>query len=251
MNGKHFLEWFEEKLITNLTTKACIVMDNAPYHNQRDPKSVAPNTSDEKDVICNWLKDKNIQYEENMKKVDLLKIVAINKPKPVYKTDQIAESKGHVVLRLPIKHCELNPIELIQAQEKQYVVQHNTTFKMADVKQLFYEAKDHISVESWQKVCNHVIEHVENKFWQLDNIQEKIVEHIIINDSDSDSVSRFCEQKKLKMDGLIMRGLYHNDMEFAILFISFRTFFDQSYGVLQFFSSNPWPTESISILSFP
>ena len=86
-----------------------------------------------------------MDYEENMTKVDLLKIVAINKPKPVYKTDQIAESKGHVVLRLPIKHCELNPIELIQAQEKQYVAQHNTTFKMADVKIILRSKGSHFS----------------------------------------------------------------------------------------------------------
>ena len=52
---------------------------------------------------------------------------------------------------------------------------------------LFYEAKDHISVHSWQKACNHVTENVENKFWMLDNIQEKPVEQIVINVTDGNS----------------------------------------------------------------
>ena len=32
--------------------------------------------------------------------------------KTVYRTDEIAQQFGHEVVRLPIAHCELNPIEL-------------------------------------------------------------------------------------------------------------------------------------------
>jgi hypothetical protein len=39
----------------------------------------------------------------------------------VYKTDTIGNLHGHEVLRTPVRHCELNPIELIWAQVKGFV----------------------------------------------------------------------------------------------------------------------------------
>ena len=40
----------------------------------------------------------------------------MNRPEQVYQTDDIAHASGHLVLRLPVRHCELNPIELIQGK---------------------------------------------------------------------------------------------------------------------------------------
>jgi len=190
MNATHFLEWFEKDLIPNLKNKSCIVLDNAPYHNTKVPESDAPNMGNRKSVLIDWLKERNIKFDEKMVKRDLNNLVKLHKTKPIYKTDQLAESKGHVVLRLPVKHCEFNPIELIQGQEKQYVAQRNTTFKLKDVKQLFIEAKQQISVQDWKNVVNHVIQKVENKFWEMDNVQAELNERIIIDcfsDSDTDS----------------------------------------------------------------
>jgi hypothetical protein len=39
----------------------------------------------------------------------------------VYKTDKIANLHEHEGLRTPVRHCELNPIELIWAQVKGFV----------------------------------------------------------------------------------------------------------------------------------
>jgi hypothetical protein len=44
------------------------------------------------------------------------------------------------VLRTPVRHCELNPIELIWAQVKGFVAKNNTTFRLKDVKELTYAA---------------------------------------------------------------------------------------------------------------
>ena len=52
----------------------------------------------------------------------------------VYKTDKIANLHGHEVIRTPVRHCELNPIELIWAQVKGFVAKNNTTFRLKDVK---------------------------------------------------------------------------------------------------------------------
>ena len=35
---------------------------------------------------------------------------------------------GHEVVRLPVAHCELNPIEMAWSQVKGYVKEHNKTY---------------------------------------------------------------------------------------------------------------------------
>jgi transposase len=44
---------------------------------------------------------------------ELLALAKANKPEPQYITDDIAKEKGHIILRLPPYHADLNPIELV------------------------------------------------------------------------------------------------------------------------------------------
>ena len=46
---------------------------------------------------------------------------------------------GHEVVRLPVAHCELNPIELAWAQVKAYVRDHNRQFTLTEVERLVHE----------------------------------------------------------------------------------------------------------------
>ena len=66
----------------------------------------------------------------------------------VYKTDKITNLHRHEILRTPVRHCELNPIELIWAQVKGFVAKNNTTFRLKDVKELTYALS-----EKLQKMC--------------------------------------------------------------------------------------------------
>ena len=68
----------------------------------------------------------------------------------VYKTDKIANLHGHAVIRTPVRHCELNPIELIWVQVKGFVAKNNTTFRIKDVKELTYAAFGKITKH---KIC--------------------------------------------------------------------------------------------------
>ena len=43
------------------------------------------------------------------------------------------------VVHLPVAHCELNPIELVWANAKEYVRKHNKKFTMAKIEQLMPE----------------------------------------------------------------------------------------------------------------
>ena len=74
--------------------------------------------------------------------------------------EKIKQKKTPVVyevLRTPVRHCELNPIELIWAQVKGFVAKNNTTFRLKDVKELTYAAFGKITKDVWTKAEEHVI----------------------------------------------------------------------------------------------
>ena len=76
-----------------------------------------------------------IQFPENCLKSELWAIVESHQPmKPRYHYDEMAFAEGevccvcvrraftgHEVVRLPVAHCELNPIEMAWKQLKDYV----------------------------------------------------------------------------------------------------------------------------------
>ena len=88
------------------------------------------------------------------------------------------------MLRTPVRHCELNPIELIWAQIKHEVSVNNTTFKMADVKILTNAALDNVSIENWTKCVKHVIK-IENELRRVEGIHDAVDPVIIQLDSSS------------------------------------------------------------------
>ncbi|CAK1603272.1 unnamed protein product [Parnassius mnemosyne] len=116
MNFVKFKEWFCT-LLTNLNEPSTIIMDNAPYHPVQISKP--PTSSSKKADIVKWLNDNNIIADMSILKVELLHLVAINKPaRPKYVLDEMAKEAGHNLVRLPPYHCQYNAIELIWAQIK-------------------------------------------------------------------------------------------------------------------------------------
>ena len=57
-------------------------------------------------------------------KKQLYEKIKFKKPLSVFKTDKTANLRGHEVLRTLVRHCELNPIELILAQVKGFVAEN-------------------------------------------------------------------------------------------------------------------------------
>ena len=84
-------------------------------------------------------------------------------------TNKFCTTKGKdiKVLRLPVAHSELNPIELIWAQIKGYVAVNNTTFKIKDVKKLAEEAFTKVTDRNWMRAVKHTLK-VENLFRKKD-----------------------------------------------------------------------------------
>ena len=65
-----------------------------------------------------------------------------------YVIDEYEKSTGRKLLRLPPYHCDLNPIELAWAVVKGHVKANNTTFHLADVKQLLIQGVEKAASES-------------------------------------------------------------------------------------------------------
>ena len=133
-----------------------------------------------------WLAEKGEGHVEELKLHTIHELLEFCKKHRAteYAVDKIFAQKEIDVLRLPSKHCEYNPIEMVWSQIKSYVASHNVkSASLINMRQLVLEAFSSISLEYCQKVCDHV-KHVEMAM-------DPIVEQMIIkvgysSDEDSD-----------------------------------------------------------------
>ena len=93
------------------------------------------------------------------------------------------------MLRLPVAHCELNPIELAWASVKAYIAQHNTWYTLQEVQRLTPEGFKHTTADMWRNFYRHVVK-VEEDYTVKDGIVEETVEEMTLTitpDSGNDS----------------------------------------------------------------
>ncbi|CAG9122699.1 unnamed protein product [Plutella xylostella] len=111
MNATNFRKWIDEKLTPNIPPNSVIVMDNAAYHSTQIEKK--PTISSLKSDMQQWLERRGVQHDSSMRKCDLMKVIDEQNTEKKYKIDEILKENGHIVLRLPPYHPDLNPIELV------------------------------------------------------------------------------------------------------------------------------------------
>lgn len=187
MNAEHFLKWFEHQLCPHIPAGSLIVLDNASYHNTQVDK--IPTMSSRKDEMKEWLTRHGIAHDQRDLKKDLMAKVKEAMPAKQYETNVIAEKFTHRVLRLPVAHPELNPIELAWAYVKGYVAKNNKTFTLNEVENLVREGINTVTPAMWHKFCQHC-ENVEDTYWERDGLVEDSVEEILIKAGDeSDELS--------------------------------------------------------------
>lgn len=185
MNSQNYEKWLSEKLIPNLPPNSVIVCDNAPYHNIQLQKP--PTSNSRKADMIDWLTSKNITFSTNLHKPQLYEIIKYHKRQHiVYKFDKLLEEHGHVALRLPPYHPDLNPIEMIWAQVKNNVAKKNVSFKIDSVKTLTEEEFASVTVQDWMKCCQHVVQ-AEDSYLQHEIRVDVVTENLIITDSDSET----------------------------------------------------------------
>ena len=181
MNSEHFLEWMREQLLPTLEEPSVIILDNASYHNKQYNKP--PTSSNNKKEIRDWLQDNNIHYEATDIKSVLVKK---HRPAPIYLADQLAHQHGYSVLRLPVGHCGLNPIELAWASVKGYVAKNNSNYNLTSIQQLVPEGFIHTTPDMWKNFCKHVKE-IEEQYIEKDGIVEDTLEEMVIELGEEDT----------------------------------------------------------------
>lgn len=102
------------------------------------------------------------------------------------------KSHEHDILRLPPYHPELNAIELIWADVKNWVAAHNVTFKFNEVERLTQQRFDMLTKDDWIKKCKNA-QKFEKNFLSSQAPLDDAVDSFIINlgiesseDEDSD-----------------------------------------------------------------
>jgi hypothetical protein len=121
-----------------------------------------------KAALQEWLTHRGIRWEEQWLRARLMEEVdPYRDKKPM--VEVFAEEKGQKLLFLPVHHPELNPIEFIWANVKNYcgtVFSNSTRFK--EQRQHLEESfKKDITPEYCTKVYEHV-QKIDERYWHTD-----------------------------------------------------------------------------------
>ncbi|CAF1244573.1 unnamed protein product [Didymodactylos carnosus] len=170
----------------NGNSKICIIVDNAPWHNELTDETKIPKPAWVKAQVVQWLNDHQVPYLAIYTKAELLKLADAYAPKKVFKTDVAAAKFDVDILRLPVRHCVLNPIELAWAEMKTFIRNNNVTFSLKDVS---------VWDKAWLTACDmqmasSLIEHTikyEETFKRADAISHEHDNDIIEDDVQSES----------------------------------------------------------------
>ena len=137
--------------VTETPNKSVVVIDNARYHIRQTGESRASATNWRKVQIQDWLRKNGVDFQRKDTIPILLQKSKQIKVEKKYRLIQITErfcqlyGKDIKILRLPVGHSDLNPIELIWGQEKSELARKNIVFTIADVKCLMNNAQSPVS----------------------------------------------------------------------------------------------------------
>jgi len=165
MNWENFSKWFQEKLLKNIPKNSLIIMDNASYHNVQVEEAF-PKKGHSITQLREWLNRNEIPWTNDMLKSELYELCLRLASKPEFMIDRIALKGGHIILRTPPYHPELQPIETCWAVVKNHVAKNNDC-TMEKVWNLLDEGFTKVT----DKTCQKLIKKVnlqEESFWAED-----------------------------------------------------------------------------------
>ena len=130
-----------------------------------------PKKSWTKSKMYEWLVYYGVTFEPNGTKSQLFSIIqdAVKRMglTKQYIIDKMALDAGHEVVRLPVAHCTLNPIELAWAQVKKV---NTSQFTLDEVERHAWEGFEVVTQERWAGLVKHVRDKVEDHYWQNDRL---------------------------------------------------------------------------------
>lgn len=175
INGDTFLEWFVDTL-PRLDDRAVVVMDRAPHHSA--VKSKCPTAAWKRADIVRWLRNQNIEFEDDLIRTELLHLVGEHKGLHVkYVVDEVAMAQDKVVLRLPLNHCGLNPMERVWSLVEDHVRSDGVAFDLPRVKQLLIDGMKRVTAQNWYDFEKLTIDE-ERRLWNVDSIMDEMMERM-------------------------------------------------------------------------
>ena len=191
--------------------------------------------------FVDWLTEKNITFLDKALRAELWTLVKSEREKfPDKVMETVAKQYGHEILRLSPYHCELNPIELAWAAEKNYVAGENKDMSLDSVEKLFRKKREELPEDFWRKCVEHV-KKIEENYWESDIIQDNKVEQLIIKLKPTESSSSEMESFSESSDSS------DSDQPLCESCFRFVYIFYQSEEITQIFSfSNKQPLMIIS-----
>ena len=161
--------------------------NNASYHSRNSEDY--PISKWRKAQFQKWLSENNISFSPDALRSELWILCKRHRVEKTSKiVEEIAKKYGHEVLRLPPYHCELNAIELIWGDEKNYVARENKSMTIEGVEKLFRKRRGEINKE----ICRNCIQHVRNveyRYWEMDRIIDQKMDELMFSVGDSDDES--------------------------------------------------------------
>lgn len=165
VNWELFKKWFIEMLLENIPSNSLIIMDNASYHNTLSEHS-PPTPICSKKKIVEWLEHNKMFCRQDCLKPELVEMLQKLAPEPSYAIDEIAQTRGHKVIRTPPYHPELQPIETCWGVVKNHIAR-NSDFTMKNLIEQLEVGFDKVT----GKTCAEILEKIkkiEDEFWTED-----------------------------------------------------------------------------------
>jgi hypothetical protein len=126
-----------------------------------------------------WLDEHLLEYDMYHSKAELLQLDFAHIPTQTYKAIEAAEYNNVKIVRLPIKYCVLNLIELACSPLKSYVRSSNTQFRLFAVRSLTQQLIVALHEKTLSSFYDHV-QKVELAFRQVDTYVENVIEPEVI-----------------------------------------------------------------------
>ena len=186
MNAENY-EKYLEKVCSLSKPNSLIVIDNASYHSRNSEDY--PISKWQKTQFQQWLSENNISFSPDALRSELWILCKRHRVEKTSKiVEEIAKKYGHEVLRLPPYHCELNAIELIRGDEKNYVACENKCMTIEDVEKLFRKQRGEINKEICRN-CIQLVRSVKHRYWEMDRIIDQKMDKLMFSVGDSDDES--------------------------------------------------------------
>ena len=143
----------------------------------------------EKAEFEQWLKEKKLNFADDALRSELWVLCKTHRNEKNAKVvEKIAKKYGMEVLHLPPYHSELNAIELIWRDEKNFVARENKEMTIEHVETLFRKRREEISAETCKSCIKHA-SFVEEEYRKTDRIMDKKVGNFLISVGGSEDAS--------------------------------------------------------------